>query len=607
MSPLNERIKQEVKEQLYNDGERWAFESMDGWTSTQFKMFDDHYKKALKNTAGKDAFDRSTKEGDAESKAYDKWLEKQARPDTMDAFTDIGGGEAPPSIDNDYMEDDEPSQDRQRRRQRSDDNDEDGPEKDKENDNTEDGSSDKEKPDESNEAPKKEKSPDGETPPKEPKLGEPVGEGGKPLGASGGATPKPPVGAGAGGTGAAGGTAAGGAGATGGAAAAGGAAAGGAAAGEAVAVGGTAAVATSEVWLPILIIIIVVLLLLFLFFIISVKFGSKATKGPTGGVVCLDPGHPPNGAGGEPELNLKVAKEVQTELEARGYTVIMTRTTSDAVALSDRPKICNTRAVSKGGADLFYSFHADGTPRSAGYPYQIYPKSSRTTISSKSKDMAEKIQKEVAKSVSGSGGLTDGGICAEAACTAVKDLAVFSGAEKYGIPAVLTEMVQLHSGSSTLDDAAVRKKLVVGIANGIESVVAKEQSPGVSGNAIIDEAKKHIGVPYKWGGTTTSGFDCSGFTQYVYKHAVSKNIPRVSRAQYSNAPIKISNKKDLQPGDLVFFKNPIGHVGIYIGKDKTRDGRNVNDAYIHSPQTGDSVKISSLGDRSDFAGGGRYK
>lgn len=84
--------------------------------------------------------------------------------------------------------------------------------------------------------------------------------------------------------------------------------------------------------------------------------------------------------------------------------------------------------------------------------------------------------------------------------------------------------------------------------------------------AILSTAKKYMGVKYVWGGTTPSGFDCSGFTQYVFaKHGIS--LPRVSGDQYSQGrSVSMSN---LQPGDLIFFSldgdKAIDHVGIYTG------------------------------------------
>lgn len=98
---------------------------------------------------------------------------------------------------------------------------------------------------------------------------------------------------------------------------------------------------------------------------------------------------------------------------------------------------------------------------------------------------------------------------------------------------------------------------------------------------ILDEAFKHLGTPYVWGGTTPNGFDCSGFTQYVYKKS-GISLPRTSKEQQQvGTPIPLS---ELQPGDLVFMGNPAYHVGIYIGNGK----------YIHSPQTNDVVKVSNL-------------
>ena len=98
---------------------------------------------------------------------------------------------------------------------------------------------------------------------------------------------------------------------------------------------------------------------------------------------------------------------------------------------------------------------------------------------------------------------------------------------------------------------------------------------------VIANAKQYLGVPYVWGGSTPSGFDCSGYVSYVYR-SVGISLPRSSRDQ-QNVGTRIPLNQ-LQPGDLVFRGSPAYHVGIYIGGGQ----------YIHAPQTGDVVKIAAF-------------
>ena len=120
-------------------------------------------------------------------------------------------------------------------------------------------------------------------------------------------------------------------------------------------------------------------------------------------------------------------------------------------------------------------------------------------------------------------------------------------------------------------------------------------SATISDNAIIAYASNFLGTPYLWGGTTPSGFDCSGFTQYVFAH-FGVSIGRATFNQINDG-VPVS-KENLQAGDLVLFgtaANP-HHVGIYIGDNN----------YIHAPHTGDVVKVSPMS-RKGFITGRRVK
>ncbi len=111
---------------------------------------------------------------------------------------------------------------------------------------------------------------------------------------------------------------------------------------------------------------------------------------------------------------------------------------------------------------------------------------------------------------------------------------------------------------------------------------------GSIGAQAVSISMQYLGVPYVWGGASPSGFDCSGLTQYVYAQ-VGVSLTHYTGSQW-NEGARVPYDQ-LIPGDLVFFRADLGHMGMYIGGGQ----------YINAPQTGDVVKISSL-NRVDYQG-----
>ncbi|HVU79708.1 MAG TPA: NlpC/P60 family protein [Gaiellaceae bacterium] len=109
---------------------------------------------------------------------------------------------------------------------------------------------------------------------------------------------------------------------------------------------------------------------------------------------------------------------------------------------------------------------------------------------------------------------------------------------------------------------------------------------------IVRFARRYLGVRYVYGGTSPrSGFDCSGFTRFVYAH-FGIALPHYSGAQFGMG--RRISERGLRPGDLVFFDG-LGHVGLYIG-----GGR-----FIHAPHTGASVSIDTLSHHGSYDGARR--
>ena len=138
-------------------------------------------------------------------------------------------------------------------------------------------------------------------------------------------------------------------------------------------------------------------------------------------------------------------------------------------------------------------------------------------------------------------------------------------------------------GANTSRKSSKKEKSTNAQANVANDTKTPSNSTGsTKGSAIVATAKKYLGYKYVYGGTSPStGFDCSGFTSYVYRqHGISLN--RTAAGQYSNGTYV--SRANLQPGDLVMFGSPINHVAIYIGGGQI----------IHASTPSTGVRIDSL-------------
>jgi cell wall-associated NlpC family hydrolase len=141
----------------------------------------------------------------------------------------------------------------------------------------------------------------------------------------------------------------------------------------------------------------------------------------------------------------------------------------------------------------------------------------------------------------------------------------------------LARAASIRNNAQAQAQALALQQTAIGASasTGSASVAPPSQYTGVVGIAM-----RYLGVPYVWGGSSPSGFDCSGLVAYVYAQ-VGVSLPHYTGAQW-NVGVPVS-RSDLQPGDLVFFDG-LGHVGIYIGGNE----------FIHAPHSGDVVRISSM-------------
>ena len=124
-----------------------------------------------------------------------------------------------------------------------------------------------------------------------------------------------------------------------------------------------------------------------------------------------------------------------------------------------------------------------------------------------------------------------------------------------------------------------------------ESILLRSNTKSI-GDLVIDEAMKHLGTPYRWGGKTPKGFDCAGFTLYVYSKFGLSLAPSAAPQYKTGISVK---REDLRKGDLVFFGgrhggHSIGHVGIVVTSDA-----NGGFTFIHASTT-KGITITSSSD-----------
>ncbi|HET7793981.1 MAG TPA: C40 family peptidase [Rhizobacter sp.] len=104
---------------------------------------------------------------------------------------------------------------------------------------------------------------------------------------------------------------------------------------------------------------------------------------------------------------------------------------------------------------------------------------------------------------------------------------------------------------------------------------------------LVISAMNFLGVPYKRGGNSDAGFDCSGFTRHIYENSLGLLLPRKVDDQAKATGLAPVKRTELKPGDLVFFntlKRTFSHVGIYVGDDK----------FIHAPRPGGEIRVESM-------------
>lgn len=409
---------------------------------------------------------------------------------------------------------------------------------------------------------------------------------------------------------------------------AGGAAAGGAAGGAAAAgavEGGVVAAESNPAGWGITIgclifVVIVIAVLILTYFYYGLK-DSEATTTCGKTVIVLDPGHPSEvGVGGsgngvdEVDKVLEIAKTLKPKLEAKGYTVVLTRNNNTRVTNKERAEIANDK-----NANIFFRIHNDDGGRGRGFAY-YYPSKQGTVngttgppndVIKKSKTAAKTILGK-SESIITVAGMPpyNGGLLTDADTQNGKDNGgALTGSIYSNVPTVLVEVGDLDNKTDAnwLKSKSNIDKLTDGFTEGIIAAVGgtpgeENCSTALSADRAIALAMKQVGKPYVWGtpsrnwasnkppGDTPHTFDCSGLVGWSYYWGTDGkvNMNGQTETDYKDSSVVTHIKEnELQPGDLIYFSGTespggIEHVAIFLGGKK----------YVHAAGRATGVKVS---------------
>ena len=146
------------------------------------------------------------------------------------------------------------------------------------------------------------------------------------------------------------------------------------------------------------------------------------------------------------------------------------------------------------------------------------------------------------------------------------------------------------AGDAPAGDAVLQLLQERGLLAAAERVEASPMVQQMRDTAsdLVMQAMNFLGVPYRRGGNSAEqGFDCSGFTRFVFENSIGLVLPRRADQQAQTAGLQSVKREELKPGDLVFFntmRRAFSHVGIYVGEGK----------FIHAPRTGGEVRVEDM-------------